>query len=61
VGKQYETPEDPVSEVKNSIEGIRPDILKSVVESSKERLLNCWISGGEYVGEILHFGMTRSI
>jgi hypothetical protein len=33
VGKQYETPEDLVSEVKNIMKGIRPDVLKSAFES----------------------------
>jgi hypothetical protein len=45
VGKQYETPEDFVSEVRNIIEGIRPDGLKSVFQSWKGRLLDCWIVG----------------
>jgi hypothetical protein len=49
VGKQYETPEDLVSEVRNIIEGIRPDILKSVFESWKRRVLDCWNSGSQYV------------
>jgi hypothetical protein len=39
MGKQYETSEDLVSEVRNMIEGIRPDVLKSVFESWKGRLL----------------------
>jgi histone-lysine N-methyltransferase SETMAR len=39
VGKQYETPEDLVSEVRTLIKGIRPDVLKSVSESWKGRLL----------------------
>jgi hypothetical protein len=33
VGKQYETPEDLVSEVRNIIEDIHPDVLKSIFES----------------------------
>jgi hypothetical protein len=41
VGKQYETPEDLVSEVRNIIEGIRPEVLKSAFESWKGKLLNC--------------------
>jgi hypothetical protein len=45
VGKHYETPEDLVSEVRNSIEGIRPDVLKSIFEFWKGRLLDCWIVG----------------
>jgi hypothetical protein len=49
VGKQYETPEDLVSEVRNIIEVILPDVLKSVFESWKGKLLDCWNSGGEYV------------
>jgi hypothetical protein len=49
MGKQEETFEDLVSEVRNIIEGIRPDILKSVFESWKGRLPDCWNSGGEYV------------
>jgi hypothetical protein len=40
VGKQYETPEDLVSEVRTIIDGIRPDILKSVFESWKGKLLD---------------------
>jgi hypothetical protein len=40
VGNQYETREDLVSEVRNIIEGIRPDVLKSVFESWKGRLLD---------------------
>jgi histone-lysine N-methyltransferase SETMAR len=39
VGKQYETPEDLISEVRNIIEGIRPDVLKSVFEFWKRKLL----------------------
>jgi hypothetical protein len=49
VGKQYKTPEDLVSEVRNSIEGIRPDVRKSFFESWKGRLLDCRNSGDEYV------------
>jgi hypothetical protein len=49
VEKQYETPEDLVSEVENTIKGIRPDVLKSVFESWKGRCLECWKSDGEYV------------
>jgi histone-lysine N-methyltransferase SETMAR len=49
VGKQYETPEDLVSDVRNIIEGIRPDVLKSVFEFWKGRLLDCWNFNGEYV------------
>jgi hypothetical protein len=57
VGKQYETPENLISEVRNIIKGIRPDVLKSIFEFCKGRLLDCWIaglldcwsSGGEYV------------
>jgi histone-lysine N-methyltransferase SETMAR len=49
MGKQYETPEDLVSEVTNIIEGIRPQVLKSVFESWKGRLLDCWNSSGKYV------------
>jgi hypothetical protein len=45
VGKQYETPEDLVSEVRNITEGIRPDVRKSVFESWKGTLLDCWIAG----------------
>jgi transposase len=41
MGKQYETPEDLVSEVRNIIEAIRPDVLKSVFKSWKGRLLDC--------------------
>jgi hypothetical protein len=41
VRKQYETPEDLFSEMKNIIEGIRPDVLKNVFESWKGRLLDC--------------------
>jgi hypothetical protein len=33
VEKQYETPEDLVSEVRNIINSIRPDVLKSVFKS----------------------------
>jgi hypothetical protein len=49
VGKEYETPEDLVSEVSNIIEVIRPGVLKNVFESWKGRLLDRWNSGGEYV------------
>jgi hypothetical protein len=45
VGKSYETREDLISEARNIIDGIRPDVLKSVFESSKGILLDCWISG----------------
>jgi histone-lysine N-methyltransferase SETMAR len=38
VGKYDEAPEDLISEVRNSIEGIRPDVLKSVFESMPETL-----------------------
>jgi histone-lysine N-methyltransferase SETMAR len=48
MGKQCETPEDIVSEVRNIIEGIRPDFLKSVFESGREEL-DCWNSDREYV------------
>jgi hypothetical protein len=41
VEKQIEAPEDLVSEVRNIIEGIRPDVLKNVFESWKGRLLDC--------------------
>jgi hypothetical protein len=41
MGKQYEMSEHLVSEVRNIIEGIRPDVLKSVFESWKGRLLDC--------------------
>jgi hypothetical protein len=61
VGKQYETLEDLVSKVKNIIEDIRPDVLKSVFESWKGRLLDCWNSSGEYMESILHFVMTVSV
>jgi hypothetical protein len=37
VGKQYETPDDLVSEVRNTIEDIHLDGLKSVFESWKGR------------------------
>jgi hypothetical protein len=49
VGKQYEMPEDFVSEVRTIIEYIRPDVLKNVFESWKGRLPDCWNSDGEYV------------
>jgi hypothetical protein len=49
MGKQYETPEELVSEVRNIVEGRRLDLLKSVFESWKGRLLDCWNSSGEYV------------
>jgi hypothetical protein len=49
MGKQYETPEHLVSEVRNIIERIRPDVLKSVFESWKGRLPDSWNSGDEYV------------
>jgi hypothetical protein len=49
VGKQDETREDFVSELRNIIEGIRPDVLKSVSESWKGRLLDCWNAEGQYV------------
>jgi hypothetical protein len=49
MGKQPETSEDLISEVRNIIEDICPDVLKSVFESWKGRLLDCWNSGGEYV------------
>jgi hypothetical protein len=49
VGKQYETPEYLISEVRNIIEGSSQDVLKNVFESWKERLLDCWNSGGGYV------------
>jgi hypothetical protein len=49
VGKQYQTPEDLVSEMKNMIEGVGPDFLKSVFEFWKGILLDCWNSGREYV------------
>jgi hypothetical protein len=42
LGKQYETPEDRISEVRNIIEGICPDVLKSFFESWKGRMLDCW-------------------
>jgi hypothetical protein len=48
VGKQYETPEDLISEVRNSIEGICADVRKNVFESWKGRLLDCWNSNAEY-------------
>jgi hypothetical protein len=35
--------------VRNIIEAIRPDVLKSVFKSWKGRLLDCWNSSGEYV------------
>jgi hypothetical protein len=41
VRKQYETPEYRVSEMRNIIEGIHRDVLKSVFESWNGRLLNC--------------------
>jgi histone-lysine N-methyltransferase SETMAR len=40
VGKQYEMPENLVSEMRNIIEGIRLDVLKNVFESWKGRLLD---------------------
>jgi histone-lysine N-methyltransferase SETMAR len=49
VRKQYEMPEDLFSDVRNIIEGIRPDILKSVYESWKGRLLDCCNSDGQSV------------
>jgi hypothetical protein len=49
VGKQYGTPEHLVSEMSTIIGGIRPEVLKSVFESSKGRLLDCWNSCGQYV------------
>jgi hypothetical protein len=49
MGKQYETPEDLVSEVRKSIESIRPNVLKNIIESWKRRLLDCWDSNSEYV------------
>jgi hypothetical protein len=41
MGKQYETLEDRVSEVRNTLEDSRRNILKSVFESRKGRLLDC--------------------
>jgi hypothetical protein len=41
--------EELVSEVRNIIESIRPDVLKNVFESWKGRLLDCWNSGDKYV------------
>jgi hypothetical protein len=49
LGTQYPKPEDLVSQVRNSIEGIRPALLKNIIESWKGRLLDCWNSNGEYV------------
>jgi hypothetical protein len=49
IAKQYEMSEDLVSEVRNIIEGIRPDVLKSVFEFWKGRLLDWCNSSGEYV------------
>jgi hypothetical protein len=48
IGKQYEMPEDLVSEVRNIIEEIRPDVLKSLFESWKVKLLDCWNYGNKY-------------
>jgi hypothetical protein len=41
VGKQYETPEDFVSEVRKIIERIHQDVLKSVFEWWKGKLFDC--------------------
>jgi histone-lysine N-methyltransferase SETMAR len=41
MGKQHETPEDLVSEVRNIIAHIRADVLKNIFESWKGRLLDC--------------------
>jgi hypothetical protein len=49
VGTQYTKPEDLVSEVRNSIEAIWPDVLKNITESWTGRLLDTWSSSGEYV------------
>jgi hypothetical protein len=49
MGKQSEAPEDLVSDVRNIIEGIRPDVLTGVFESWKGRLLDYWNSDGEYM------------
>jgi hypothetical protein len=40
VRKQYETPEDFVYEVRNIIEGIHSDVVKSIFESWKGRLMD---------------------
>jgi hypothetical protein len=61
VGKQNETPEDLVSDVRNAIERIPPDVLKIIFECWKGRSLDCWKSGGEYVRYTLHFGITMSV
>jgi hypothetical protein len=52
-GMQYETPEDLFCEVKRTIEGIPPNVLRSVFESWKRRLLDCWNSVGEYVASTI--------
>jgi hypothetical protein len=49
VGKQYEMREDLVSEVRNIIESISPDVLKNIFESWDRRLLDYCNSSGEYV------------
>jgi hypothetical protein len=49
MGKQYEIRDHLVSELRNIIEGIRADVLKSVLESWKGRLLDCLNSNDEYV------------
>jgi hypothetical protein len=61
VGKQYETPEDLASEMRNIIEDMCADVLKSVVESWKGRLLDFWNSSGEYVEDTLQCGITLSL
>jgi hypothetical protein len=42
VGKQYETPEDLISEVRNIIEGIRRMLWKVFSNPGRE---DCWIAG----------------
>jgi histone-lysine N-methyltransferase SETMAR len=49
IAKDYTSPEDLLSEVTEIIRAIPHELLSRVFQNWKERLEECWKSGGEYV------------
>jgi hypothetical protein len=47
--KQDETPDNLISEMRNIIQPIRPDVLKSIFKFWKGILLDYWNFGGRYM------------